>query len=100
MESRRPGGKRRRFNIFFLVLVVIFLYFSGILVNQQIHLHQVDAAQEEAGQRLARAQQEHDALIEEKNSLEDPAYIEKIAREELGMTRHGEIPYAASESRK
>ena len=45
MESRRPGGKRRRFNIFFLVLVVIFLYFSGILVNQQIHLYTMNNPQ-------------------------------------------------------
>ena len=29
-------------------------------------------------------------------ALSDSAYIEKIAREELGMTRHGELPYTTA----
>ena len=49
--------------------------------------------QEAADARLAAAEAENAALKQEKADLQDPAYVEKIAREELGMTRHGELPY-------
>ena len=34
-------------------------------------------------------------VVEKRAGLEKPEYIEKVAREELGMTRHGEMPYIA-----
>ena len=45
--------------------------------------------------RLAAARQKNEALRQEKENLNEPGYIEKTAREELGMTRHGELPYSA-----
>ena len=41
-----------------------------------------------------RAQEENDRLQAEKTHLGELPYIEKLAREELGMTGEGELPYA------
>lgn len=74
-------------------MLCIIGYFAFTLVNQEVHLQQVAEDQTVADARLAAAQKENDALKQEKADLEDLSYIEKIAREELGMTRHGELPY-------
>ena len=44
--------------------------------------------------RLQAAQQENGALRQERDRLEDADYVERIAREDLGLTRAGEIPYS------
>jgi cell division protein FtsB len=39
-------------------------------------------------------EQEHQRLLEEKRLLEeDPAYLEKVAREKMGLIREGEVIY-------
>ena len=90
MESRK---KRRSFNYFALVMVFIIGYFAFRLVGQQVHLQQIAEDQAVADARLAAAQAENEALKQEKANLQDLLYVEKIAREELGMTRQGELPY-------
>ena len=92
MEHKKPA--RRRFNWFMLLMGGVIIYFSSILVSQQVYLHQVSEDQAAAEARLAAAKQENDALLQEKENLNKPEYIEKTAREELGMTRHGELPYS------
>lgn len=67
----------------------MYLFFSGYLDLRKV------------GQRLARIEEENKRLIQENKRLEeeikalegDPFYIEKIAREELGMVKKGEIVY-------
>ena len=77
-------------------MVGIVGYFSYMMVSQHFYLNSVNRDYDAAQQRLQSAQQENDALQQEKAQLNDPAYIEKIAREELGMTRQGEMPYIYS----
>lgn len=68
-------------------------YFSFVLITQQFRLQDMDREQEMAQMRLEAAQQENAELLKEKDNLSSEDYIEKIAREELGMTRQGELPY-------
>ena len=92
LEHKRP--ERRRFNWFVLLMGGVIIYFSSILISQQVYLRQVAEDQITAEARLAAARQENEALRQEKENLNEPGYIEKTAREELGMTRHGELPYS------
>ena len=92
---RRKRGKRH-INWFAVLLSVIILYFASIIVEQQMYLRAVADDRQAAEARLSAAQQENEALKREKEQLGDPACIERIAREELGMTRHGELPYSSS----
>ena len=93
-ENRKTSG--RRLDWFVVLMVGIVGYFSYMMVSQHFYLNSVNRDYDAAQQRLQSAQQENDALQEEKAQLNDPAYIEKIAREELGMTRQGEMPYIYS----
>ena len=75
--------------ILLLVFFFAYLFFSGYLDLRKV------------GQRLARMEEENKKLARENKRLEeeikalegDPFYIEKIAREELGMVKKGEIVY-------
>ena len=93
MESKKRRRSLKSFNWFAVFMVVVIGYFAFKLGSQEVHLQQVAEDQAVADARLAAAQAENEALKQEKANLEDLSYIEKIAREELGMTRHGELPY-------
>ncbi len=86
--------KKREYGWFLPIVIIVVLYFSSVLISQQFHLNQVGRDQVSADARLQEAQKLNDALREERENLNDPEYIERIAREELGMTKPGEIPYS------
>mgnify|MGYP001680639827 CR=1 FL=1 len=86
-SSRRPRW-------FIITVLVIFGYFGSMIVSQGLYLSHVHEDQQLANERLAAAQLENDRLRDEKARLGELPYIEKLAREELGMTGVGELPYA------
>lgn len=87
---------KRKVSWFRLVLVIMIAYFGYVGFNQQVHLNTIDREQEIADSRLAEAKRIHDELLVEKNKLNQVDYIEKIAREELGLVKPGELPYISS----
>ncbi|MCR5756882.1 MAG: cell division protein FtsL [Selenomonas sp.] len=90
----RARKERRGFNWFALLMLAIIVYFSSILISQQVYLSQAADDYAAAQARLEAAEKENAALKEEARQLNELGYIEKIAREELGMTRAGELPYS------
>lgn len=92
--QRKGQHKRRGFSWFTLILCVVIGYFSILLIFQQTYLGQVRDDRMAAETRLAAAREEHERLVKEKEDLQSLDYIEKIAREDLGMTRSGEMPYS------
>ncbi|MBQ1335356.1 MAG: cell division protein FtsL [Selenomonadaceae bacterium] len=86
--------KKKGFDWFLPIIVLIVIYFSSLLISQQFYLNQVSRDQSAADLRLQAAQQENEALRQERDRLEDADYVERIAREDLGLTRAGEIPYS------
>ncbi len=91
------GAKRLKvgFSWFWLLFAFIILYFSSVLISQQMHLNQVGQNQLAAERRLEVAQRENERLKQEVADLNDLSHIERIAREELGLTKRGELPYSA-----
>lgn len=97
MEKKgRHAAGGRHFDWFILVLVGVIGYFTYTMVSQQMHLSEVDRDYQDAQQRLQAAQETNAALKKQKAELEDPVYVEKVAREELGMTKQGELPYISA----
>ncbi|MGI6091976.1 MAG: septum formation initiator family protein [Veillonellaceae bacterium] len=88
-------ARRRKVRIkwFRLAAIFIFGYFIYLFVGQQNQLSAIESENKAARQRLEQAVQENASLIEERNKLNTPAYIEKLAREELGLVKPGEVPY-------
>lgn len=86
----RPRYRIRWFRFLLLCMTGYFVY---ILAGQQMDLQAINKEKEAARQKLEQLQQANTHLIEERGQLAKPAYIEKIAREELGLVKPGEVPY-------
>lgn len=84
-----------RFIIFAFVIMVVYLGF--IIVRQEMYLSEVDQETIVAEERLDKAKEINEKLTTEKNNLNKTEYVEKVAREELGMTKPGEVPYISEE---
>lgn len=94
--AKQTTEKKGGFPWFPLLVVAVVVYFSSVLISQQVRLNQVERDQAASDYRLETARQENEALLLEKERLSDPEQIERIAREELGMIKYGEVPYATS----
>ena len=86
---------RRKYRINWLnaVLVAFAAYFLYLLIGQQVELFIAKHSAEAAQAQLEQARQMNQALQEEKARLSNLQYIEKLAREELGLVKPGEVPY-------
>ena len=89
-------SKRKSFNWFVLVLFGMIVYFSTILISQQVHLSHVSESQRIADKRLEKAKATNDKLRKELAELQDINNIEKLAREDLGLAKEGEMPYQST----
>ena len=87
---------KRSFNWFAVLLLFIVLYFSYTVIQQYLQLKAISQEQAAVEARLSQAKKVNEELLQEKNNLGKIDYIEKIAREELGMTKQGEMPYISS----
>lgn len=85
--------KRKGINWFFVLMFVVVAYFSTVLVSQQVHLSHVSESKRVADKRLEAAQEENKQLHKQLNELQDLNNIERLAREDLGLAKDGEMPY-------
>lgn len=84
-----------RFIIFAFVIMIGYL--GCIIIKQEVYLSQVEEQTIIAEERLNKAKQINEELSREKDNLNKLEYVEKVAREELGMTKPGEVPYISEE---
>ena len=82
-----------------LVTLCVLIYGVYVIGDKAMTISQLNSDMDQARLRLEEAQRENQQLKEENASLSDDAYIEKLARDELGMTRKGEIPYLYAENK-
>ena len=90
--SRRKNG----FNWFALFMLMMIAYFSTVLISQQVHLSHVSESQRIADKRLETAKATNARLQKELAELQNLDNIEKLAREDLGLAKEGELPYQAA----
>ena len=88
--------QRRQINWFAIIMIILFLLAAFKLWEQAITYRDLSQDRIKAEERLKAAQEENEKLMNEKAQLDDPEYVEKLAREQLGMTKQGEIPYVYS----
>ena len=88
--------KRKGFNWFALLMFAMIAYFSTVLISQQVHLAHVSESQRLADKRLRDAKAANEKLRNELAELKDINNIEKLAREDLGLAKEGEMPYQAT----
>jgi len=87
-NRRSPGsGRGRRW-----LLLAVCGYVAVTLVHQQIQLADLNAQKHEILRRIESLRSYNDELAEEVANLQDKDYIEKVAREQLGLMKKGEVP--------
>jgi len=85
--------RKYRLNWFRLLLFAIILYTGYVCVNQQLQYAAISRETEATKTQLEQLQQTNEAMLQEKQKLTTPNHIEKLAREELGLVKPGEVPY-------
>ena len=85
--------ERKGINWFFVVMFVVVAYFSTVLISQQVHLSHVSESKRLADKRLEAAKAENEKLQKQYKELQDLNNIERLAREDLGLAKEGEMPY-------
>ena len=102
-DGRVQNSKKQKLGGFslgwLLVTFCVLIYGVYVIGDKAMTISQLNSDMDQARLRLEEAQKENQQLKEENASLSDDAYIEKLAREELGMTRKGEIPYIYAENK-
>jgi cell division protein FtsL len=85
--------RRVRVRWFRVLTLLAAAYFIYLAVGQQFELYTIQRETHNLKNRIAELEQANNAMIDEKKQLAAPAYVEKIAREQLGLVKPGEVPY-------
>lgn len=75
-----------------VVICFIGIYVCFILVSQQMTLSRQNKDINEYTSQLQQAEKKNQKLQDEIKLSKDDSYIEKLAREKLGLIREGEYP--------
>lgn len=89
--KKKQKGKIAPGRLLAVVLVGLFvLYFIYIMIWQQVMLSKKNKEIDALEEKISAATQQTEQLKEQLSSMEDPEYIERIAREKLGLVRPNE----------
>jgi cell division protein FtsL len=80
--------KKSRFGLF--VLLIFFLYFACEMVGQQKLLYSKSLDMQKVKSKVNEETKVNEELKKEQQAMNSDEYIEKIAREKLGMVKKGE----------
>lgn len=78
------------------VVAVVAVYFIYVLISQQITISNKNSEIEGLKMQVNSASEESERLKQEVENLNDPEYLERIARERLGLVRPNERVFVDS----
>lgn len=85
--------KGAKFNFKRLLITVFVLYAGVTLINQQVTIGKLTKVQNEKMQQIESIKRENAKLTKEVETANTDAYKEKMAREQLGLVKPGEVIY-------
>ncbi|HEY3314832.1 MAG TPA: septum formation initiator family protein [Bacillota bacterium] len=93
---RRAAAKSRprikvRFGRLLLVLSVAYGFF--LFGTQEFRMYQLKVQEHRVQGEIDRLRRENQDLGEQIKFMQSDEYVEKVAREQLGLVKDGEIPY-------
>ncbi|WP_346353658.1 septum formation initiator family protein [Azotosporobacter soli] len=92
--------RRKRFSWFRLLCVLLLGYSLYLCVEQQMQLSAIRSERDATQAKLQQLQQSNADLKEEAELLQQPKYVEKLAREQLGLTKPGEVLFMQGEKQQ
>ena len=96
MCMSRKCRTTRQFSWFRLCILAMAGYFCYVFIGQQTELARIRQEAELVNARMTEVAEINTSLTAEKEKLSTAAYIEKVAREQLGLVKPGEVPYIPS----
>jgi cell division protein FtsL len=84
--------KKRKFKLTKILALFMIVYASCILVNQQIKINKIKSETITYQSELKLLQGKNQKLQDEVKMSKSEMYIEKLAREKLGLIKPGETP--------
>jgi cell division protein FtsB len=91
-ERKRVWHMKKKFNIKSVVKIFALVYVCYILVNQQVTMNRQKKQLQIYNVELQKKNQENKVLQDEAKLSKTEKYIEKQAREKLGLVKKGETP--------
>ncbi|ADL06899.1 FtsB family cell division protein [Thermosediminibacter oceani] len=92
------GGKKQ-FKLGRIIFVLFLVYFVYTFTVQQFKINELRRQELELSQKMNQLAEERKRLEKEIELLNTKSYIEKLARDQLGLVKPGEILYKISPSR-
>ena len=97
-RKKQSGGRRRHHHVLLRItigLIVVFAIASAVAIyfEQETRMARMQQRQSELQQALYEAQAQHAELLELQSLIGTEAYIERIARDKLGMVKPNEIVF-------
>ncbi len=86
-RRRRRMPKGVKLFIFLLVAACI-----AVVCKQEYRIYQIDREKAATQQRINQLKEQKAQLEKERKNLDDPRYIEKLARENYNMVGKNEVP--------
>ena len=91
---------KKKMRIMDMVLMVLLIYVCFTFVKQQYTMHRIENDIKEATKKLQTTTENNQKLQDEVKMSKTDMYIEKLARERLGLVKEGETPVLDSGTKK
>lgn len=91
--------KRYKVNWINLALALLTVYFCYLVTDRYLEMESIRRETSAVRQQLEQANTLNQQLQAERDRLLAPSYIEKLAREQLGLVKPGEMPYIPSDKK-
>ena len=88
--------KKKKISWFRLGLLSLIGYFAYLCIGQQYQLYATNREAEAVQHQLEQMRQIRQELSDERERLNDTAYIEKLAREQMGLVKSDEVPFIST----
>lgn len=76
------------------LFMIVFIIYAGItIINQQFAISALREAEQAEVSKIESVKKDNDRLVEMINNATSVEYIEKMAREQLGLVKSGEKVY-------
>jgi len=82
--------KRKKSKLWLIGLIGFFLYFAYVMIDQQKILYVRDMEMADIQNKIKEEEKTGQELQKHKDTLDSDEYIEKVAREKLGMVKQEE----------
>ena len=85
--------KKRKLRLKNIFMIAFIVYAAITIVNQQLTIYDLRKSEQDEISKIEAIRNDNDRLLEMINNATSIEYIEKMAREQLGLVKPGEKVY-------